>query len=166
MSNLFENRLNEILNDGQINQIRDGYSMVKDGIPFAIGLNTEERQTLPKMASSNINFVMDCRNAMEDNANILPAYMTPDNLRMDLTLFQQLDPLVQLAQQSYERLRDTQMLAGSEAYVAALAFYRMVEAAAKAGLPGIDAVYDQLKERFAGQGSSPDGGTMPEVPTT
>ncbi len=167
MSNLLENLLNQILTDEQIIQIRNAYAAANQAIPFAIGLNTEQRQTIPKIATGNLNFVIDCKNSMLDNANILPAYMTVDNLNMDITLYQQLDPLVQLAAQNFERLRDTQMLAGSEAYIAALAYYRMVEAAAKAGLPGMDTVYNQLKERFANQGNQ-GGGTPPDgtPPTT
>ena len=157
MSNLFDNLINQNLNDGQNQQVRDGFRMINDAMPFLIGLNAEQRQRLPKIAAGNLNFVQDARSAMADNPEMLPGYMTIDNLSTDLSLYKQLDPLVQLAKQTYEKLRDTQMLAGSEAYVAALAFYRMVEAAAKAGLPGADAVYDQLKERFMNQASSSVG---------
>lgn len=47
-----------------------------------------------------------------------------------------------------EKLEDTQILAGSEAYVSALTGYKLFGAAADAGLPGADAIYDSLKTRF------------------
>lgn len=160
MSNLFQNLLDITMTDPQLTQFRDGITQAQDAAPFLIGLTTEQRQTIPKIAAGNLNFVQDSLSAMQDNSDMLPAYMNNSNLATDLTLYQQLDPLVQLVGQLYEKLRDTQMMAGSEAYISALAFYRMVEAAAKAGLPGADTVYEQLKQRFEGQGpqSGGDGG--------
>ena len=40
------------------------------------------------------------------------------------------------------------ILAGSEAYVAALSVYKLVGAAASAGVEGTDTIYEQLRERF------------------
>jgi hypothetical protein len=62
-----------------------------------------------------------------------------------------------------EKISDTQMLAGSEAYITSLAAYRMFEGAAKAGMAGADSVYDELKQHFAGQGGS---GEKPAAPTS
>ena len=56
------------------------------------------------------------------------------------------------------------MLCGSEAYASSLTAYRLFEAAASAGLPGADSVYNALKQRFAGQGTT--GGTTPTPPET
>jgi len=44
------------------------------------------------------------------------------------------------------------MLAGSEAYVAALSFYNSVKQAAKLNVPEAKTIYEDLKKRFAGQG--------------
>ena len=60
-----------------------------------------------------------------------------------------------------ERISDTQVLAGSEAYVSALAAYRNFEAAAYAGIPGADTVYDLLRTRFANQGNTGSTTTPP-----
>jgi hypothetical protein len=62
-----------------------------------------------------------------------------------------------------DKERDTQYLAGVEAYAICLIYYRMIEAAAKAGLPGADERYNRLKSRFMGQG--PQGGEQPEGTT-
>jgi hypothetical protein len=53
-------------------------------------------------------------------------------------------PLSQLS----EKLDDTTMEAGSEAFSAALVFYNAVKAAAKAGVPGMKVVADDLQARF------------------
>ena len=64
--------------------------------------------------------------------------------------------------QLLEKIEDTQLLAGSEAYVSGLAFYKLVSAAAEAGVPGADAVSDLLRARFAGQGGTAKKAVNPE----
>jgi hypothetical protein len=49
-----------------------------------------------------------------------------------------------------ENVDDTTMLAGSEAYQAALVFYNSVKTAATHDVSGAKAVYDELKKRFPG----------------
>ncbi|WP_312766937.1 hypothetical protein [Epilithonimonas sp.] len=83
-------------------------------------------------------------------------------MQTDLTLFAQLDELIALHNQLGEKLQDTQLLAGSEAYVGALTLYKLFGSAADAGVAGSDAVYNQLKQRFAGQGGGGNAPTEPE----
>lgn len=161
MSNLFENRVSGTLTAAQITAAKAALTAVATNVPMLLGLTVEERISIPKVNAGNINFVMDALSLMQNNASMLPAYMSVSELDKDLALYRQLEELLSLTDQLQEKLRDTHMLAGSEAYINSLAFYRMAEAAAKAGLPGADAVYDQLKVRFAGQGgtgTSPDAG--------
>ncbi|MEN9909451.1 MAG: hypothetical protein RLZZ540_2600 [Bacteroidota bacterium] len=48
-----------------------------------------------------------------------------------------------------ERIDDTKMLAGSEAYNVALSLYKSFGSAADTGVIGADSIVDQLKQRFA-----------------
>ena len=81
-------------------------------------------------------------------------------MQADYQLFTQLDELLGLVRQVLERLEDTQMLAGSEAYVAALSAYKLFTAAADAGIAGADAIADSLRQRFVSS-ASPAGGPTP-----
>jgi len=45
-------------------------------------------------------------------------------------------------------LDDTITVAGSEAYIAALAFYKSVKVAATMNVPGAQEIYDDLSKRF------------------
>jgi hypothetical protein len=56
------------------------------------------------------------------------------------------------------------MVAGSEAYQAALVFYKSVKVAAAQDIPGAKAVYDELKTRFPG-GKRKSGETETETVT-
>ncbi len=77
-------------------------------------------------------------------------------MQSDLALFNQIDELLVLSRQLQEKLEDTQMLAGSEAYVTSLTAYKLFGAAADAGIAGADSIHDQLKQRFTNNGGAAD----------
>ncbi len=152
MSTVTNNRISVVFDDANVTQVRAAFIAANQYMPFLIGLSTDERITLPKMNVVNKQFVQDAINAISNNTELFPAYLNPAEMKKDFNLFNQLDELVTLSMQLTEKLRDTQILAGSEAYVSALSVYRMMEAASKAGVPGADTIYDQLAERFASNG--------------
>ena len=45
-------------------------------------------------------------------------------------------------------LNDTMLVAGSEAYISALAFYGSVKYAARLNQPGAEVIYSELKRQF------------------
>jgi hypothetical protein len=73
-----------------------------------------------------------------------------DDFTTDFTDAHGIMPLKVTMQQVLQTIDDTQMLAGSEAYQAALVFYSSAKTAAKQNVPGAKAVYDTLKTRFPG----------------
>jgi hypothetical protein len=60
-----------------------------------------------------------------------------------------------------EGIGDTEMIPGSEAYQAALVFYKSVKMAAAQDIPGAKAVYEELKTRFPRPGR-PKGSSGPD----
>ena len=159
--NITINRLNTVMKDAEITAVKNLIKDIYGNMPFLIGLTTDERVTLPKISENNKVFVGDSINALANNAPMLPSYLNVADIKSDLTLYEQLDELEMLALQLVEKIEDTRMLCGSEAYVSSLAAYRLFEAAAIAGIPGADTIYDTLKQRFAGQG--PTGTTPPQT---
>lgn len=154
MSNITNNKLSVTLTQVQIDAVKAAINTIQTNLPMLVGLTNEERKTIPKIDVNNKIFVEDAINAMENNPSFLPAYFNVTELKKDLTLFEQLEPLLLEINKIAEKLDDTQMLAGSEAYITALAAYRNFESAATAGIPGADSIYNLLKARFTGQGST------------
>lgn len=154
MSNITNNRVSASIDAATIKSIKEAIATINEKLPFLIGLKPEERQSIPKISEVNKVFTADAVVAIKNNGNLLPAYLSADEISKDYNLYEQLDELVQLSQQLTEKLSDTQMIVGSEAYVSALTAYRLFEAASNAGLPGTDTIYDQLKQRFAQQGAT------------
>ena len=161
MSNLSNNRIDTVISDADLAKVNTALNDIESTLSFLIGLTVEERVQLPKINVANKSFTQDAINAVVNNSAMLPAYLDKTAMEKDMDLYLQLDKLAIRIRQLLEKIDDTQMLAGSEAFVAALTAYKLFAAAAAAGVAGSDAVYDTLKERFAGQGGS---GTPP--PTT
>lgn len=159
--NITINRLNFVMPNADIADVKKSITDIYGKMPFLIGLTTDERVTLPKISENNKVFVGDSINALANNAPMLPSYLNVADIKSDLTLYEQLDELEMLALQLVEKIQDTRMLCGSEAYVSSLTAYRLFEAAASAGIPGADAIYDALKQRFAGQGQTGQTGPTP-----
>lgn len=155
MSNITNNRLNIILTEAQVIAVKAAIQTIYTEVPFLLGLTVEERISLPKINVANKAFTEDAINAITNNGDMLPGYLNVATMQTDLQLFSQLDELTPLVRQLLEKLEDTQILAGSEAYVSALAGYRLFGAASEAGIPGADAVYDGLKARFSTGSTSP-----------
>ena len=157
MPNLNFNRMNVTATPEQVNAVKAALQAINTNLPFLTGLTPEERSTLPSINVNNKVFTEDAINAGLNNASLIPSYVSVANMQSDLTLFHQLDELILLTKQTLEKLEDTQLLAGSEAYTSALALYRLFGSAAEAAVPGADSIYAQLKERFtsnnAGSGS-------------
>ncbi len=155
MSNITNNRLNITLTEAQVTAVKAAIQTIYTEVPFLLGLTVEERISLPKINVANKAFTEDAINAITNNGDMLPGYLNVATMQTDLQLFSQLDELTPLVRQLLEKLEDTQILAGSEAYVSALAGYRLFGAASEAGIPGADAVYDGLKARFSTGSTSP-----------
>lgn len=161
MSNLSNNRVSVTATPVQIGAVKAAFATITTNLPFLIGLTTDERIMLPAIDVNNKAFTEDAINAGLNNAALIPSYVSMANMQNDLTLFTQLDEMVLLVRQLLEKLEDTQLLAGSEAYTSALALYKLFGSAADAGVPGADSVYTQLRERFAGQGGKGNPATDP-----
>lgn len=164
MANITTNRVNATMTAAQVTAVKTALQTILTNMPFLVGLTTDERITLPKINVGNKAFAEDTLAAVENNASVLPPYVNAVHMRNDLVLYTQLDEISALVRQLHERIDDTQMLAGSEAYVNALAAYRLFISAADAGLPGMDTVVAQLGTRFAGQGTPNGSQTPPSAP--
>ena len=156
MKNIINNRISHDMTDEQRDRILDLFAQISTEMNFLIGLNKGERQSLPKINKSNKLFVEDCVLASERNDAVIPTYISSAELKKDFHLFQQLDPILLVVLELYIKIRDTQMLAGSEAYSSSLMIYQMYKVAANAGLPGAQAIYDSMKDRFKMQSNETD----------
>lgn len=89
--------------------------------------------------------------ASKRNDKVIPTYISSAEIKKDFHLSQQLEPILLVVLELYIKIRDTQMLARSEAYSSGLMICQMYKVAANAGLPETQAIYDSIKNRFKNQ---------------
>ncbi len=159
MGNLLSNRISQSISAAEKTAVIDDLNKVEADLPWLTGLNVDERSSLPKINAVNRDFVADAIDVIVNNPDFFPNYFVPAEMQKDFALYNQLNEIVLVSERVHEKLRDTQMLAGSEAYIAALTAYRLLQSAAQDGVPGADALYNRLRERFALQGGKTDNST-------
>lgn len=155
MANLTNNRIQASITEEAEQKFKQGVALINEALPFLVGLTAAERVNLPKINVSNKVFTEDAINVAANNSALFPAFLNIEEMRQDLKLYQKLDDLGGIISQILEKISDTQMLAGSEAYASALTVYKILGAASAAGVEGTKTAYDQLKERFAQTTSTP-----------
>ncbi len=116
--------------------------------PYLLALTPEQRQILPKMKDKTVSFVSKALEYANANSQFAPAYLDVKSLADDINTVSELTPVKNPLASLSMQLNDTVMIAGSEAYVAALTFYNSVKQAARRNVPGAKAIYDDLKQRF------------------
>jgi hypothetical protein len=132
--------------------------------PYITALTPAERHELPKMGQKTLGFVEKAYDFAQQNPNLVPPYLTMADFGIDFTDAHGLWTLLNTVQQLEQAIDDTEMTAGSEAYQAALVFYKSVKIAAAQDIPGAKAVYDELKTRFPG-GRRKSGSSETETET-
>ena len=116
--------------------------------PYLIALTPEERKTIPKMSDKTQTFVEKALDYAISNPEFAPAYMNVAELQIDLKAVYDLTSISQILQPIVDNVNDTEMLSGSEAFMAALTYYNTVKHAAKSNVPSAKAIYEDLRKRF------------------
>ena len=119
--------------------------------PYLIALSAEQRKQLPKMSDKTLPFVEKCLAYAQSNPQFAPVYMNIEEMKIDVEAVEILTRLSRPIRHICENIGDTTVLAGSEAYIAALAYYNSVKQAAKMNVPAAKVIYDDLSKRFPGK---------------
>ena len=143
-----ENRISIVINDVALQNILSAIETIKTNLPDLISLSLEERSTLPKMGDKTLAFVQKTFAYAKQNPDIVPNYIDLDEFQKDLEAVEKLNQTLRPLAKLSEELEDSIMLAGHEAYMAALAIYTAFKAAAKSNVPGMKNIVEDLGERF------------------
>jgi hypothetical protein len=121
-------------------------------LPFLVNLTLDERRGLSKMGDKSVAFVTKAMDYASTNLEFVPPYLNVPELTKDANLANQLLTINNVIQILAEKIDDTLMAVGAEAYSASRTFYNSVKNAAKEAVPGADAIASDLSARFTGQG--------------
>jgi hypothetical protein len=116
--------------------------------PYLIALTPDERRALPKVSDKSISFMDKTLSYVNTNPEFAPPYLNVAELSKDVDAAEILNSIAVPLEQILTGLEDTMMLAGSEAYIAALSYYNTAKEAARRDVPNAKSVYEDLRQRF------------------
>ena len=133
-----------------IDSVTEAITTIKrDLAPYIHPLSNEDRQSLFKMGDKTLATVVKTQSYTVTNPEFVPNYMNLTEFNEDVTVANQLCPILDLVNQLATDINDTAMLAGSEALEQALMYYGQVREADARRVASARAIYEDLKPRFA-----------------
>ena len=155
MSNLSENRINVVLLAADVTAINTAVSTILSKVPANTTLTDEQRVSYNAINVANKVFADDClAEAQANGTGILPAFVNLTNLQNDLSVFEQLDQIESMLNNTLQRVADAKRIAGHEAYGQANVVYSAFKTANESGIENAKSSFDKLKARFEAQGNS------------
>ncbi|MEI6061784.1 MAG: hypothetical protein WCR72_13850 [Bacteroidota bacterium] len=150
---MMDNRINFTLSDAEQATITQSIQSVLDILqPFTVVLSDNDRKTLPKMADGNLPFVEKAASYAVTHPQFKPGYIDAGDMATDIQGYKVSSRILASVYGLVRLLEDISILSGSEAYMAALIYYRSVKLQARDGLQGALTVTRDLQQRFEGQG--------------
>jgi hypothetical protein len=147
------NRINAVLASAAAAEVTTKLTEAQTLLPFLTDLTLDERKSLPKMGDKSRSFVERTLELARQDDSFLPRNLDIEAFGKDLALYNALEPLRQRLAKLLELVEDTQILAGSEAYLAALEVYHAAKRTGKGA--GLDDLLDRVSTRFASRRAEP-----------
>jgi hypothetical protein len=118
-----QNRIDATLSPEDKDKILQFIRDIEAKLPFLVDLSAAEIASLSKMGDRGQSFVYDAITQAEQDDSYLPRSFDVAAMRRDIDLTENLPPIIAAIASLKERLDDTLILAGSDAYAAALDIY-------------------------------------------
>ena len=145
------NNISVVLDDQTLNEIRAAITVLRTKlVPLLKTLPAQDRKELPKLGDKSTAFVQKAFEYTGIHPDLVPGFLDRQAFQIDLEGLQQLQSLERELAPVNDALSDSILLAGSEAYQAALLFYGNVKSARKVNIGSAASVYDDLAARFPG----------------
>lgn len=146
------NRISLALPAADVQDIQAALKVLQDKLlPHLVDLGPEARRELPKMGDKTVAFVGKALDYARDNPHLRPAYLDLAEFEKDWTAVELLTSMQRPLSQVLDIVDDSLLLAGSEAYGAALVYYQSVKSAARAQIPAAATIAEDLARRFPGR---------------
>ncbi len=142
------NRVSATLSQPDKDAILAALQTIKQKLPFLVDLTVDEKKSLPKLGDKSRAFVDKALELAVKNPGFLPRDFDIEEFKRDVAIFDALYSIQQSITILAEKVDDTYVAAGSEAYAAALVVYNYAKGS-DIGTQGLDEVVDELGKRFA-----------------
>lgn len=144
-----ESKMSFQLTDEEQEQVNNAIGILRTILePKLITLAPDDRKELPKMGDKTVAFVDKSLEYANAYPNYIPSFINIPGARGDFEAVKALRNLATPLERICNQVNDTMTLAGSEAYTASLAIYKVLKNAANMGQPGADEASKELSNRF------------------
>jgi len=115
---------------------------------FAIELHLDNKRELKTLGDRSLPFTEQAFLLTTQQPKLIPAFVSIEEFSKDFNLFKQSKELIKLLEVLLERLNDTSIAAGSDAFSTARKIYDSVKSAVKSNIPGAAVAFDEMKKRY------------------
>ncbi len=127
--------------DAAVHQLLESLQAELD---FLRDLSIKDRMRLAKMGRRDVDFVSRGYRHADGNPEFLPSYVPLEEFKKDVDLADWLRRLEKQLEAFLDKVKDTALLAESEAYKTARLYYNSVKAASRAGNTGAEPIARDL----------------------
>jgi hypothetical protein len=135
------------LSQADMDAIAAAIDTIQKRLPFLVDLVATERSELPKMGNKSRSFVAQALEVADMNSDFLPRSFDVAEMRRDIELYEKLNRILMSLTQLQDMVDDTCLLAGSEAYTAALTVYNYAKTSA-INANGMEPIVNEMREHF------------------
>jgi hypothetical protein len=146
------NYVSAVFSDEDQRETLELVAQLKAKLQFCIKLTNNQKKVMPKVDDSRFPFVEKGIQFGMQEPRVVPPFTNLDEYGKDMALFKNMGPVENELLSLTEMVTDTRMAAGTDAYQAALSIYNAAKGAVKMGVPGTQAIVDELGKLFDGQG--------------
>ena len=147
-----ENKISSEITEAMLTEINESINAINTTMASVLlfNLTASERMGTRSIGDGSLAFVDKALQYADSNPALLPPYLDLPEAKKDFKLARDLYGVLQKVNTLQRAIEDTMMVAGSEAFDAALIFYNSVKGASRVNVPGSQAVSDDLQKQFPG----------------
>lgn len=150
------------LQEQTIDNFFDGLEQI---LNFGEALRPNERREIVKLVRQNLIFVREAMEAIDEVPEILPTYVSGQDINNRFQLHEQLRMLEDKTGAFYEKVRDLRYVVGRQVYEDGLMIYGGAKFASQNRVPKATYYYNRLRRRFMNQGGNQGQNSTDPNPT-
>jgi hypothetical protein len=124
----YPNLISTCISNKQIKEILDAIRFVDKKLPELITVSDLEQSALYKTKYDTVAFVLENLKIATKHPEIVPENVDVEEIRKDVELIKSIDKILKPLKVLIRKLEDSQLVAGSEAYLPSIAIYNAYKA--------------------------------------
>ena len=156
------NKISAEIPQEQETQVIQYVKDIKSLLPFLVGLNSKDRIRLAKLSRGHVDMVDRSFIHATQIPRYLPSFVTQEGFKKEMDLRDCLQRIGAEIDSLKEKVDDTILLVGSEAYRSARLFYKTVKAAASEGEEDAELIAKDIAYHFKKKSSSENNTNNPD----